>query len=119
MATKFDALYSKTLLTGLKRAVVSVTVAGPGNGTLVAAVTGKVIRVHQVLLSSSAAATVKFQSGTGGTDITGPMALAANGGFEASFNPVGHFETASATLLNLNVSAAATVGGWLVYSEVE
>jgi hypothetical protein len=116
--SQFKTLYSKDLLTGLKRAAISGTVGAPGNITLVAAVTGKIIRVHQVLVASTAGVSIKFQSGTGGTDLTGAIPLAANGGFSADFNPVGHFQTASATLLNLNISGAATVGGWLVYSEV-
>ena len=111
-------LFSKSRLTGLKRAAVSVTTAGAGNGTLVAAVTGKIIRVYAVTLSSTAAVNIKFQSGTGGTDITGPLALAATGGFSAAFSPVGHFETAEGALLNLNLDAAATVGGWVLYAEI-
>jgi len=113
-----NQLFSKDRLTGLKRASVSVTTAGAGNGTLVAAVASKIIRVYGVVLSSSAAVNIKFQSGTGGTDLTGPLSLAANGGFSAAFVPVGHFQTAEGVLLNLNLDAAATVGGWLIYAEI-
>ena len=121
MAGILKNLFSTDRLTGLKRVKIDATVAGPGNSTLVAAVTGKRIRVYAVVLSNNAAVltTVKFQSGTGGTDITGPLEMAASGGgFSAPFSPVGHFETADGALLNLNIDVAATVGGWLVYAEV-
>jgi hypothetical protein len=60
----------------------------------------------------------KFQSGAGGTDLTGLYYTAANTGFVLPFNPVGHFETASNTLLNLNLSGAVAVGGQITYVEV-
>jgi hypothetical protein len=109
---------SKDLLTGLKFAKISVTTAGAGDGTLVAAVTGKKIRVYAFGLALSAAVSATFQSGTAGTALTGDMPFAINGNMVAAFSPVGHFETAAATLLNLHLSAAATASGWLVYSEV-
>jgi uncharacterized lipoprotein YbaY len=46
------------------------------------------------------------------------MSLVANTGFVLPFNPVGWFETASNTLLNLELSAAISVDGSLVYVEV-
>jgi hypothetical protein len=44
--------------------------------------------------------------------------LAANGGYVLPYNPVGWFETASNTLLNLNLSAANAVRGSITYIEV-
>jgi len=46
------------------------------------------------------------------------MSLAANGGFCLPFNPLGWVETASNTLLNLELSGAVSVDGCLVYCEV-
>jgi hypothetical protein len=100
----------------IKRLVVDHAVSG--DNTLVAAVTGKRIRVLQCLLVASAAVTVRFESGASGTALTGQMQLAANGGFEADFNPAGHFETAAGALLNLELSGAVSVDGWLNYEEV-
>jgi hypothetical protein len=57
----------------------------------------------------------KWQSGAGGTDLTGLAYLVVNSGYVLPFNPVGWFETAADTLLNLNLSAAIAVGGSLVY----
>lgn len=89
-----------------------------GDNTIIAAVASKKIRVLQITLIATAAVNVRFESGAAGTALTGQMALTANSGFEASFCPVGHFETAVNTLLNLELSAAVSVDGWLVYVEV-
>ncbi len=97
----------------------AISAASSGNNTLVTAVTGKKIRVLAFSLMASGAVNAKFQSGTGGTDLTGLKYFAAAGaGISQPFNPVGWFETASATLLNLNLSGAVAVGGELVYIEV-
>lgn len=92
--------------------------ASSGDNTLVAAVTGSKIRVHNLVLVASGTTTVIFQSGAGGTGLTGDMALVANTGFAPGFDPTGHFETAVSTLLNLRLSAAVSVDGWLTYSLV-
>lgn len=113
---KHEYLFLKDRLTGLKR--VKIDAGVNGNNTIVAAVTGKIIRVYQVILMSDAALTVRFQSGAGGTDLTGNMPLAANVGFSSGWCPVGHFETTEGVLLNLFTSAIGNVDGWLVYGEV-
>jgi hypothetical protein len=99
----------------LRLAIVS---SAAGNNTLVAAVAGKKIRVHNVVLMASAAVTAQFQSGAGGTALTGVMSLAANTGFAPGFDPEGHFETAAGALLNLSLGTAVAVGGWMTYSVV-
>lgn len=96
---------------------VKIDAASSGNNTLVAAVSGKKIRVVGGMLMATADITVKFQSGAGGTDLTGPLPVGAKGGFAIATSPWGSFETASGALLNLNLSAGA-VGGFLVYLEV-
>lgn len=42
----------------------------------------------------------------------------ANTGFVLPFNPVGWFQTATNTLLNLELSGAISVDGCVVYIEV-
>lgn len=98
----------------------SVSAASNGNNTLVAAVTGKKIRVLSAHLTMSGTTiTWAFQSGAGGTALTGTMGPIAQGVTVVwPFSPVGHFETASATLLNLSLSGAQTVAGSLTYVEV-
>ncbi len=93
--------------------------ATSGDNTLVAAVTGKKIRVLDVVLISAGAMTARFESGASGTALTGQMTLAAGTGFAPGYNPVGHFETAAGSLLNLELSAATSADGWLVYVLVD
>lgn len=96
----------------------AISASSSGNNTLISSVSGKKIRVLAVWLVSNGTVNAKFQSGAGGTDLTGLAYLIANTGFALSFNPAGWFETASTTLLNLNLSAAIAVGGSITYIEV-
>lgn len=96
----------------------SIDVATSGDNTLVAAVTSKKIRVLSLTLVAAGTVNVRFESGAGGTALSGQMNLVANTGFVLPYNPVGWFETASGTLLNLELSAAVSVDGMLTYIEV-
>ncbi|MFQ5705545.1 MAG: hypothetical protein ACE5HT_16190, partial [Gemmatimonadales bacterium] len=55
--------------------------AATPNNTVVAAVTGSRIRVLSLFVIAAGAVTVRFESGAGGTALTGQMVLAANRGF--------------------------------------
>lgn len=92
--------------------------ASSGDNTLVAAVTGKKIRVLAYTLIASGAVTVRFESGASGTALSGQMSLASNGGVSAGYLPDGHFETAAGALLNLELGGAVSVDGHLTYVEV-
>lgn len=96
----------------------AISAASSGNNTIVAAVSGKKIRVLSYKLMGDGAVTAKFQSGAGGTDLTGAFAIGANGGVGGDFCPVGFFETGSAALLNLSLGSAVGVRGHLTYIEV-
>jgi len=98
---------------------VALDVATSGDNTLVAAAgAGNKIRVHQLLLVSAGTVNARFESGAGGTALTGQMNLVANTGFVLPFSPIGWFETAANTLLNLELSAAVSVDGVLAYTVV-
>lgn len=87
-----------------------------GVTAVVAAVGGKKIRVVSYVFVSADQNNIKFQSG--GADVTGVMTCGVGSGVVAPFSPVGHFETAVNTNLNINLSAAFVVGGHLTYIEV-
>jgi len=111
------AIYNGT--TSTTPVFASVDVASSGDNTLVAAQgASNKIRVYSCVLVASAAVTVRFESGAGGTALTGQMQLAANSGFVLPFNPLGWFETAGNALLNLELSGAISVDGCLTYSVV-
>lgn len=112
-----DALYNDT--TALTPKFAKIDTASSGNNTLVGAVTSKKIRVIRYTLKAAGAVNVKFQSGAGGTDLTGAMPCAAAGdGVTGAEALLGHFETASGALLNLSLSGAVQVSGHLTYVEV-
>lgn len=97
----------------------AINVAGLGNNTLVAAVTGKKIRVLGVVLIAGGTVNVRFESGAGGTAMSGIIELTAQAGFTAPTTEIGWMETAAGSLLNLELSAAVNVDGFLVYATLD
>lgn len=101
----------------IKRAVIDH--ATSGDNTLVAAVTNKKIRVLSLFFTVAAAVNVRFESGAGGTALTGVMNFGAAGdGIALPYNPLGWFETTASALLNMELSGAVSVDGALQYIEV-
>ena len=92
--------------------------ATSGDNTIVAAVAGKKIRVHQLFIVSAGTVTVRFESGAGGTALTGQMSHVDTSGEVLPFNEVGWFETVAGELLNLELSGAVSVDGALAYTLV-
>jgi hypothetical protein len=76
---------------------------------------GKKIRVVAFCIVASGAVSVKFRSGT--TDITGEMSLVSGGSVAHAYDG-GLFETAEGQPLNIYLSAAQQVGGYVVYRKV-
>ena len=99
----------------VKYAIINANISG--DNTLVAAVTAKRIRVLSAFIICTTAGDVRFESGASGTALTGQMPVAANGGFVLPYTPAGWFQTASATLLNLELSGTLDCNGSLAYVE--
>ena len=100
----------------VKRAAIDA--ASSGNNTLVAAVTGKKIRVLALTATmTGTAVTIRFEDGASGTALTGQMQPTQGQTLTLPFNPVGWFETTAATLLNMELGGAQSVDGVLVYIE--
>jgi len=99
-----------------------IAAATSGNNTLIAAVSGKKIRVLSIMAVISAATNIYFTSNTGGTVIfggsTNKINLTANEGFVLPFSPVGWFETVAGEALVVNLSGANSFSGGLIYLEV-
>jgi hypothetical protein len=95
----------------------TINATGSGNTQIVPAVTGKRIRVIAFCIVAGGAVNVKFKSGDT-TDITGTMNLVSGGGIAHAYDG-GLFETAVGQPLNINLSAAQQVGGYVVYREVD
>ena len=97
----------------------AISGATSGDNTLVAAVTGKKIRVMALAVQATVAVGFRLEDGAGGTALTGVMELPVSAPFVLPFNPVGWCETSAATLLNMELDAATQVSGLLTYTEVE
>lgn len=82
---------------------------GATTATIVAAVAGKKVRVLSMGLVATAAGTFRFEN-TDGTDLTGPMAFAINGGI-APDGP----SLVTATGLGLQLVSSAACAGWVTY----
>lgn len=96
-----------------------IDAAGSGDNTLLAAQgASNKIRVHQLYLVAAGTVNVRFESGAAGTALSGQMNLVANTGFVLPYSPIGWFETAANTLLNLELSAAVSVDGGFAYTVV-
>ena len=114
-----DSLYDASIPGSAVVKYAVIDAASSGDNTLVSAVTGKKIRVLSAFLVASNTVTVRFESGASGTALTGQMVLTSpSDGFTLPFNPCGWFETATAALLNLELSGAVSVDGCLTYIEV-
>jgi hypothetical protein len=100
-------------------AIAPISAAASGDNAVVAAVTGKKVRVRGFSLYNGVATAqnAKWRSGT--TDITGLLYGAAAVGLigqgQAPTNDF-LFETVAGQALNLNLSAATATGGWVVYT---
>jgi hypothetical protein len=117
MAEEVLMVTDNRVILDVKRVVIDH--ASSGDNTLVTAVTGKKIRVLSLFLVVAGAVTIRFESGASGTALTGQMAFnAAGDGMALPFNPLGWFETALSTLLNLELSGAVSVDGAAQYIEV-
>jgi hypothetical protein len=80
-------------------------------------VAGKRLLVLSYALVASGAVAVKFKSGTG-TDLSGAMAMSANGTLTGSLNKYGHVATNVGQALVLNLSGAVQVSGHITVLEI-
>lgn len=96
---------------------LSFGAASAGNTTLVSSQASKKIRVLEFSLTATATLDVQFLSGApSSANLSGPLHANGNGwGIVKNFSPVGLFQSNSSEGLVLNLSAASSVGGSLVY----
>lgn len=96
---------------------VAVSAASSGNNTLVAAVSGRIIRVQAAVLVAAAAVVARFESDADGSPLTGQMSLTTTP-LILPPNYDGWFETVEGELLNLELGTGVQVSGVLVYTLV-
>lgn len=111
-----STIYNGTTALTPKYAVIDD--ATSGDNELVAAVANKKIRVISLMLMAAGTVNGRFESSTAGNFLSGEINLVANVGFALGANEFGWFETVSGESLNLQLSAAISVDGFLTYIEV-
>lgn len=118
-----QALILEALNTGQTIKTASGTASSSGNNTIVAAVSGKRIKVIGMKLTyiSTTAQVILMQSGAGGTEIdrqTLQSPASVSVGLTESINPPAClFQTAASALLNMNLSQAVAVQYRFTYFE--
>ena len=101
----------------ISRAAISGATSGD-NTLVAAAAAGIKTKVLGLYLRVAAAVNIRLESGAGGTALTGVMAFAAAGDYLVlpMAMPGYHWvETAAAALLNMELSGAVQVSGFIVY----
>lgn len=95
----------------------AISAASSGDNSIVAAVASQKVTVLAYAFVASSAVTITWKSDVGGsaTALSGAMAIAANSGVSVPYSPTGYFQTASGKALNLNLSGAIQVSGYVVY----
>lgn len=97
----------------MTRATVSTT--GSGDKTIVAAVAGKIIRVHRLVVTVASATDLTAKSGS--TALSGVLQLGDKGNIVFSQEDgLPWFETALGEAFVINTSAASAMGGFIDYT---
>lgn len=97
----------------------TAAIAASGADTeIVAAVSGKKIRVLSMFGIADVAGTVRFEDGESGDALTGQVPVGTNGGYVLPYNENGWFETAAGNALNLEMVTAVSFAGSIVYEEI-
>jgi len=89
--------------------------ATSGDNEIIAAVANRRIVVTSLFIVSESTSTVRFESGAGGTALTGQMKGAAGAAVVLPYNAKGWFQTAAGANLNMELSGATSVDGGLTY----
>lgn len=107
----YDLSYDETVITQY----AAIDVSSSGDNELVAAVSGRVIKVLQIEYTGHGGVLVKLKSGS--TDLEGVMGLLyGTGKVRSGTRSVPAFKTSTGEALNLNLSDAVRVVGSVVYT---
>jgi len=111
-----EQIWEDTGATNYLYAPITATTAGSPT-SIVTGVAGKKIRVIGFLMTNiTAGGTAAFQTSTGSANISGAMAMAANGSLFVGNQKGGIFETLTGDSLQLAVTGSSnTVSGYVVY----
>lgn len=95
---------------------LAVDFSASGDNTVIAGVVNKTIRVFRMFFVCSAATSITIKNGAG-TNLTGAMAMSANGGFTLDFQNEAWFHTSASNAFILNQTGTAQVSGRVYYQQ--
>lgn len=95
----------------IQRQPVNTSTTG---ATVISGQANRKIRVLNGVLMAPTAVTVQLKSANN-SDVTGPLAVGATGGFQIPEAEIGNFETQTGQALTIVLSSAVQVGGWLSF----
>ena len=91
-----------------------INCASLNDNPIVAAVSGKRIKVYVIVFIATGTVNAKWRSAA--NDLTGDKNFQAREGYALAVNPPAILlQTAAGEALNLNLSAAVAVDGWIAY----
>lgn len=95
----------------------AIAAASSGSNTVIAAVTGKTIRVLALSLTGAGTVTATFKSSTT-SSLTGAISLAVATSVVLPYAVVGWMDTVAGEALTVALSGATAVAGVITYIEV-
>lgn len=111
-------MYPNHLVSGQPLANVAVSTAAAASTSIIAAKNGYFIRVISGTLISAGTTDLTIEHGDG-TNVTGAMSLTAQVGFNIPECAAGAFDIPTGQSLNILLSQAVQVSGWLRYQYVK
>lgn len=95
----------------------AITGTGTGDNTIVAAVTGRPIKVWKIFFTAAGAVNVTFKDGAS-TSISGAVQLTAAGSsFSLGYDGAPWFTTSTGNAFIINESGAVALSGTVYYTE--
>lgn len=95
----------------------AVAASSSGDNSLVTATASQTTRVFAAMLTNNGTAEVSIKWRSATTDLTGLTILYPGGSLFLPYCGEPYFVTATNEALNLNLSAAVAVGGWIDYEK--
>lgn len=107
----------KALTQRAKGLILNLPISGTGTSVdLVAAVSGKRIRIMSLLVTSDTDCTIQIADNNGTPNVfVGALPTAARGGFRLEKDDDGHGTTAAGKKIVANISPSSTIGGIIQY----
>jgi hypothetical protein len=97
----------------LRTAVINFS--NTGDNTVIAGVTGRVIKVYKFFFTSTAATNLTYYDGAGGTALSGTLDTQPDGGWWAEYDGTPYFVCSPGNAFVINQSGTSSIQGTVYY----